>query len=261
MYANSIILVRKPRRLTSRETAEIVRSVLGAKKAGHAGVLDLNATGVLVVALDEAVKLMPLLMSLDKEYEGVMQVHRHVSTQDLQSAFSRFTGMIVQRPPVRSNVKREPREREVISMEMLEKNKRNVRFRVRCQSGTYIRKLASDIGLSMGMGAHLVSLERTKTGPFLLKDCFTIKDIRRGRFVPVSIEEALERLGIRKVLIQEADISRARGGTPVELSKASVPQGLQEGETVSVFCGDMLVALGRPKGKYLEITRVFNVSL
>ena len=80
--------------------------------------------------------------------------------------FNRFLGPIYQMPPVRSAVKRELRARTIHELELLERDRRLVLFRTRCESGTYIRTLANDLGEALGVGAHLTDLRRTRSGPF-----------------------------------------------------------------------------------------------
>ncbi|TLZ50741.1 MAG: hypothetical protein E6K18_06535 [Methanobacteriota archaeon] len=102
----------------------------------------------------------------DKEYVGVMELHQDVPDDRLQQMFRRFVGPIYQMPPLRSAVKRELRVRTIHGLELLERDGRLVLFRTRCESGTYIRTLANDLGEALGVGGHLTDLRRTRSGPF-----------------------------------------------------------------------------------------------
>jgi len=101
-----------------------------------------------------------------KEYVMVVQLHQPVSENKLREVFSKFVGEIYQRPPLRSSVKRTIRIRRIHYIDLIEYNGKYALVRVRCQAGTYMRKLAHDIGLILGVGAHMRELRRTRTGPF-----------------------------------------------------------------------------------------------
>jgi H/ACA ribonucleoprotein complex subunit 4 len=116
-----VILIDKPKGMTSRQVCEFVKEKLKAKKAGHSGTLDANATGLLLIALDEAVKAMPLFEKMDKTYEGVMHLHKDLELEVVEEAARKFTGRIVQKPPVKSRVKRIERERLVYFFDVVEK--------------------------------------------------------------------------------------------------------------------------------------------
>jgi H/ACA ribonucleoprotein complex subunit 4 len=245
----SIILLDKPAGPTSLEAAERVRRVFSAKKSGHAGTLDPGASGILIIALDEATKAMPVLMHLPKEYEGVMHIHRDFSESELLEAAKSFTGKIVQRPPVISAVSRVPREREIYSFEILKISGRDVSFRVSCQAGTYIRKLCSDLGEKMDMQAHMKSLVRTRVGPFSLMECITLEILEKNPEKPlISIETALERIGVKKVHVKEGSVQKILNGSPVFPEHVQKADRFQKGEHVGIFSGSRLIALGVATG-------------
>ncbi len=255
----SIVLLDKPSGPTSLECAKRVKEIFSAKKAGHAGTLDPGATGVLIIALGEATKAMPVLMNLPKEYEGVMHIHRDFSAQELRKAVKSFTGKIVQKPPVKSAVSRAPREREIYSFKITGISGRDASFRVSCQAGTYVRKLCSDTGEKMGTQAHMKSLRRTRAGPFSLKDCVTMERLDAKSLVP--IEKAFQRVGLKRILIKEESVQKILNGSPVlkEHVEKSDP-GIRAGEHVGIFSGSRLIALGvAAGGKSLASTdRVFK---
>jgi len=257
----SLILLDKPAGPTSLEAAEKTRRIFSAKKAGHAGTLDPGVTGVLIIALDEATKAMPVLMDLAKEYEGVMHIHRHFSRSELMEAVKSFTGKITQTPPVHSAVSRRPREREIYSFCILRISGRDVSFRVSCQAGTYVRKLCSDLGQKMGTQAHMKSLVRTRAGPFSLKDCVTFENLEKNpnKYL-IPIETTFQKIGVKKILVKKDVIPRILNGSPVLPEFVEKSDKLEEGGHVGIFSGRKLVALGTAtEGKAVARTeRVFR---
>ncbi len=161
-----VAVVDKPSGPTSHQVSAWVRDMFGVPKAGHAGTLDPRVTGVLPVALADATRAVEAVLAGDKEYVGVMQLHQDVEERRVRSMMARFVGEIFQIPPVRSAVKREQRTRHVYELDPLEVVGRNVLFRMRCESGTYVRTLCADIGEALGVGANLVDLRRTRTATF-----------------------------------------------------------------------------------------------
>jgi H/ACA ribonucleoprotein complex subunit 4 len=109
---------------------------------------------------------MPLVVHSVKEYVCVMELHADVPEEEIRSSLKYFTGRIYQRPPVRSSVKRVLRKRRIHSIEYLEKKGKHVLLKIRCDPGTYMRKLCHDIGIYLGVGAHMRELRRIRTGPF-----------------------------------------------------------------------------------------------
>src|SRR2546430_1416089 len=150
-----VAIVDKPAGPTSHQVSAWVRDMFSVPKAGHSGTLDPRVTGVLPVALADATRAVEAVLAGDKEYVGVFQLHQDVDPRGVRSMMARFVGEIYRVPPVRSAVKREQRTRRVFELEPLEIEGRDVLFRVRCESGTYIRTLAEDIGDVLRASAHL----------------------------------------------------------------------------------------------------------
>lgn len=101
-----------------------------------------------------------------KEYVCIMQLHGPVEESRIREVFSEFEGPIYQKPPLKASVKRRLRVRRIHELEVMEVEGRYVLFRVNCEAGTYVRKLCHDIGLVLGVGAHMKELRRTKSGVF-----------------------------------------------------------------------------------------------
>jgi len=123
-------------------------------------------TGVLPVAFEDATKVVQAFLHSGKEYVCLMILHGEVPDEDLSRVLGEFTGEIHQKPPLRASVKRESRRRTIYYLDPLERDGNRVLYRVGCQAGTYIRKLCSDIGEVLGVGAHMQELRRTRSGPF-----------------------------------------------------------------------------------------------
>ncbi len=161
-----VIPLDKPPGPTSHEVVAWIKRMFGLSKAGHGGTLDPKVTGVLPVALEEATKVIGYVVHTPKEYVCVMQLHREVGEEELRKALSLFIGEIYQRPPLRSSVKRTLRRKKVYEIELLEFTGRYALLRIYADPGTYMRKICHDVGLVLGVGAHMRELRRTKSGPF-----------------------------------------------------------------------------------------------
>ncbi len=162
----AFLLVDKPRGPTSHQVAAWVRDLVGVQRAGHAGTLDPHVSGLLWVGVGPALKLLPLLLDFPKRYVGVIDLHGRVPAAELAAALAEFEGPIFQTPPVRSAVRRERRIRTIYRLHLLEREGPHLLVDVTCESGTYLRSLAVDLGEALGAGAHLAELRRIGTGPF-----------------------------------------------------------------------------------------------
>lgn len=172
------INIDKPPGPTSHQVSEMVKEVLGVPKAGHSGTLDPKVTGCLPVGVNRAAKLNFLTLSAGKEYVGIAHFHDDVSESDIRRAFAKFTGTIMQTPPIRSAVKRQARPRTIYEFEALEIDGKDVLFRAQVQGGTYIRKLIHDVGAYLKIGAHMGDLRRTKAGSFDESSLVLLHDLR-----------------------------------------------------------------------------------
>lgn len=173
-----VINLDKPSGPTSHQIVAWVKQMLGIKKAGHGGTLDPNVTGVLPIALGRATKAIKVLLTGNKEYVGVMLLHRDVPKNRFKKVFNDFKGEIWQMPPVRAAVKRALRSRNIYESEIIEMKGRKVLFRVSCEAGTYIRTFAHDIGDALGVGAHLAQLRRVRTASFKEDTTITLHNLK-----------------------------------------------------------------------------------
>ena len=210
---NGIINIYKEQGFTSFDVVAKLRGICHIKKIGHTGTLDPDAVGVLPVCIGNATALCDMLTDKTKEYETVMMLGITTDTQDMSgtvlevkdvnlseadviSCVGEFTGDIMQVPPMYSAVKvggkklyelaregreveRKPRPVTVHSIEILDISLPRVTMRISCSKGTYIRTLCNDIGQSLGCGASMESLIRTRSGQFKIKDAVKLSVVQQ----------------------------------------------------------------------------------
>lgn len=210
--AGQLLLINKPLKWTSFDAVNKLRYKLKIKKIGHAGTLDPLATGLLIICTGKMTKRIEEFMGLEKEYTGTFIIGQTTPSFDLETevteavdissvteasilhAVKSLTGKISQLPPAHSAIKvggkraykfarqgkdveLKPREVEVSEFEITSIQFPAVNFRVVCSKGTYIRSLARDLGESLGVGAYLSQLCRTRIGNFKLENAVSIDDV------------------------------------------------------------------------------------
>jgi tRNA pseudouridine55 synthase len=197
----------------------------GVERAAHAGTLDPKVTGCLPVLLGDATRLAQVFLEGEKEYVTVLEL-QGPAPSDLEAVVAEFEGPIYQTPPKKSAVVRRRRVRTVHELTVLEAEDRRALLRIRCESGTYVRKLCHDLGLALGAGAHMGDLRRTATEPFDDRDLVTMEDLADGlAFWTEDGEEAL----LREVL-QPAEA--ALGHLPAVTIAESAAREVAEGAPV-----------------------------
>lgn len=174
---DGFIVIDKPKGPTSHQIDYWVRKITGEEKVGHIGTLDPGVSGVLVMALGKAAKLIDIVHEFSKEYIFVIKFHGGIEREKLSDLAVKFTGPIYQIPPMKSAVARSLRIREIYSLDILEMREKDALMHVKCQSGTYIRTLCTDMGYVYGTGAQMAELRRTVTGPFNESDMVTLQDL------------------------------------------------------------------------------------
>ena len=194
----AIINLDKPKGPTSHQVSAYVQKIFNIKKSGHSGTLDPKVTGVLPTAIGRATRVVQHLLTSGKEYIVLMHLHKEIEENKIREIMNEFVGKIRQLPPIKSAVKRQWRSREIYYIDILEISEQDVLFRVGCQAGTYIRKLCSDIGDKLEIGAHMAELRRTQTGPFKEETLVTLHDCTDA--LHLWKEEGNEEY-IRKVLL------------------------------------------------------------
>jgi H/ACA ribonucleoprotein complex subunit 4 len=220
-----ILNVDKPVGPTSFQVAEKVGKMVGATKFSHFGTLDPKVSGVLPIALNRACKLTGFFISHDKTYVGIMRMHEEVSIEKIREKIKeKFLGKIKQTPPVKSRVKREEREREIHSFDLLEKEGKDILFQVKCQGGTYIRKLIDDLGNELGIGAHMLELRRISAGIF---------EETEKRFVTLyQLEKAIEENKLGEIILPAEEALQKI--LPVVFVKNSEKKRLYTGKAVYI---------------------------
>ena len=232
---DGVLLVDKAEGMTSHDVVALIRRKLEMKKVGHCGTLDPIATGLLLLTLGRGTKIQDLLMSEDKKYAGTFALGITTSTQDregevieerpvpaldenqVRAAFEKFCGDFYQTPPMVSAIKhrgvplyklarqgkvveREPRLVHVYRYTVDRIALPEIDFSVVCSKGFYVRTYVHDIGETLGCGAHLKSLRRTKSGRFGVDRAISVAEIKTA-----SREEILKRI------LTLPEVSRMRG--------------------------------------------------
>ena len=220
---NGILLVNKPKGVTSRAVVNHVVRKLNIKKIGHTGTLDPLATGVLVLCIGRATKLAEKITAKDKEYLVTVQVGIETDTLDvtgkilkqkkdyslsedkLKETLNFFKGEYLQEVPKYSAVKVNgkrlyeyaraglevelPKKNvKIFSIELLDFNKDEFKFKVHVSKGTYIRSLIRDIGNKLSIPMCMKELVRTKQGEYLLEDCYTSEEIEKDKYKIIAID-------------------------------------------------------------------------
>jgi tRNA pseudouridine55 synthase len=218
-----VVVVDKPAGMTSHDVVARVRRLAGTRKVGHAGTLDPMATGVLVVGLDRATRMLGHLTLTEKSYDATVRLGATTTTDDaegevvtstsavavsedaVRAALRDYEGTIMQVPSTVSAIKvggkrayalaRDGQEVELaarpVTVHAIEADDfrregefLDFRLRIRCSSGTYIRAIARDFGAALGVGGHLTSLRRTAVGPFTVDDANS--DLDHLDVVPIA---------------------------------------------------------------------------
>lgn len=207
-----ILLIDKPKGLTSFDVIRRLRRISPIRKIGHAGTLDPMATGMLICLSGKATRLMNHFMGQKKVYTGVIRLGQttpsfdaetevdnerdasHVTDVDIERALTQLTGEITQQTPVYSAVKvggerlyKKARRGERVTLPfrhvsveefiITHRNGNDLTFQVTCSSGTYVRSLAHDLGQLLAVGGHLVALRRTQSGSFSVDDAWPLEEL------------------------------------------------------------------------------------
>lgn len=263
---DGIFIVNKPKGITSFDVVARMRRICDTKKIGHAGTLDPDAVGVLPVCVGRATKIIEYLMEKDKVYQVELMLGTATETQDssgsilyekpvtasiedIEGAIKSFLGESMQIPPMYSAVRvngkrlyelarkgieieRKPRAITISKLDILSIDKKEDKviavFNVECSKGTYIRTLCNDIGEKLDCGGHMMSLSRTRSGPFKLENSFTLeslenlKDTDDLHSAKLSIDKAV--LYMPQVYVNENEAKRLRNG--LTILKESLQTGL-----------------------------------
>lgn len=244
-----ILNIDKPSGPTSFTVSDFVRKKLKLRKTSHFGTLDPKVTGVLPIALNRACKLTGYFISHDKTYVGIMRMHENIEMKKIEKVIKeKFLGKIKQTPPVKSRVARVEREREISKFELLEQDGKDILFEVKCQGGTYIRKLIDDLGKELRIGAHMLELRRTQAGIFNEENSINLyefeKAIEEGDLDKIVIPAEV---AIKKVLpvikIKEKNLKQILTGKPIKKEDLIEKQEFEKDKVVSVFCDEKFIGI------------------
>lgn len=275
-----LINLDKPSGMTSRDAVNVVQRLVRPAKVGHAGTLDPLATGVLVVCLGTATRLIPYLQDQRKTYRATFRFGVSSESHDLEcepvpleqapqltrsqieQAVPEFVGTIEQIPPVYSavhvagrraydlarkgkSVELAPRTVEIDRLELIrfDEARQEADFEIVCGSGTYIRSLGRDLAIRLGTAAVMTALRRTAVGSFRVNDAHSPKRLDAASLTDMLSppQAALEQLP--RVELDDAHVAALRQGQFVERPSG---RAFSDGESVAVFSADArLVAVAR----------------
>ena len=267
---NGTLIIDKPAGITSHDVVARVRRTIGQRRVGHTGTLDPFATGVLVVLLGNATRLLQFLSGAEKDYEAVIRFGYATDTGDvtghpvdfhgelpgpptlrqgdIEAAMASLRGEITQVPPMYSAkkvkgeklyelarrgevIERTPVQVTISDFAMIETDEelltthedgtRDLRVKVACSAGTYVRTLAEDLGARLGVGAHLAALRRTRAGGFKVEDAITLErlaelaEAHEVAGVMISMDETVEHLPV--VELNDNEVRRVLNGVDIEI--------------------------------------------
>ncbi len=280
-----IILVNKPRGLSSFTVVNIVRKRLGAKKAGHLGTLDVAGEGLLPVALDKATCLFDYYLSKDKIYKTVFEFGWTTDTLDLEGKETNRNDKIISReeilkviptlegkypqmPPQYSakkingqkaydiarsggQVELKPKEIRVYSIKLLQEIKPNVfEFEIHCSSGTYIRSIARDMADRLSTFGVMQSILRTKCSDFTLENAYTLEEIKKGNYQIINVETLFD---YTKIYFNEEQTQRLKNG---QFVKVGIEMALKDG-VYKAYYGQEFLGVFESNNKVLKFIYKF----
>ncbi len=275
---NGVLILDKPKGITSHKAVSEVNKIVKAKRAGHTGTLDPFATGVLPICFNNATKIIPYMKDDFKKYEAV--IHLGISTDTLDNtgkvlkesdpgilnknviidAFSKYKGKIKQIPPMFSAIKKDgvrlyelarkgievertPREVTINDIELLEFDSPLIRFKVECSRGTYIRVLAEDISNDLGCGGHLKELRRIESDGFNIEKALTIEDIKNGHIELTSLKDVLSHM--TEISVSSDLASQIRQGKQIQKSHMNLNDlpDFRIGDHLKIYENSSLVSI------------------
>ena len=282
-----LVIVDKPAGMTSHDVVARIRRLAKTRRVGHAGTLDPMATGVLVIGIDKATRLLTFLVADDKDYLATIRLGQATVTddaegditstadasgitdEDIKNAVAAHTGSIKQRPSAVSAIKIDgkrsyARVRDGENVELPERDVLVSQFRVDAirragslvdidvfttvSSGTYIRALARDIGAALGVGAHLTMLRRTRSGAMRIDDAHTLEDLE-ANFTYVDLDAAVA-AALPTLSVDAQQAALVRNGR-------RIPSDLADGTTYGVFSDGVALAISTSREGQLVPDVVF----
>ena len=259
---SGIVLVNKPKGISSNKVVNIVKHALKAKKCGHLGTLDLEGEGLLPVTVNKGTKLFDFFLQKDKTYEAnfvfgietdtldtsgkVMKVKEvNFTYSELENAVKGMIGKYAQMPPQYSAKKvngkvgykearkggtlnLSPKEVEIYDFKILGEVEKNIyRFEITCSSGTYIRSIARDLAYHLGTYGSMHCILRTRCGVFCLKDAYSLDEIESGNFKVIPCDSVFN---LPKISLSEKENFKILNGQILDISEKDGEYKLYFGE-------------------------------
>jgi len=275
-----VLLLDKPPGLTSHDVVNRVRKRLGIRKVGHGGTLDPDATGLLIVCVGGATKLLEYITGADKEYvaevcfgestttddasgETVAKADAsHLRHSDIAAVLPEFTGLIEQRVPAYSavhvdgqrayqlarrgvDIELPLRQVEIHELDLLSLatgNPATAKLRVACSKGTYIRSLCRDLGLRLGIPAHMAMLRRTKSGSFTIGESIPLEQWEQHPNPKDMLIAPVDAVPLPRLDVPQDLARRLAQGQKVWTVAPSVSVAVQ-GASVAVVASGILAAV------------------
>ncbi len=241
---SGIILINKPKGISSNTAVNIVKHAVGAKKCGHLGTLDLEGEGLLPVTVNSATKLFDYFLQKDKTYitifvfgfetdtldlsgKVIKEKETNVTLDDVKSAAHKLVGKQNQMPPLYSakkvngqvayksarngqQIDLNPKEIEIYSIKVLREIEKNTfEFEISCSSGTYIRSVCRDMAQIMSTYGSMQCILRTRCGMFDLKDAFTLEDVKNGNYSIIPCDTLFD---YDKIYLNETETQKLLNG-------------------------------------------------
>lgn len=291
---NGVINIFKPKGLTSHDVVNIMRKVTGIRKIGHTGTLDPNATGVLPLCIGKATRISEYLLDMDKEYIGELSLglatdtldidgkainhsSKIVNEDDINNAFNKFRGKVLQEPPMYSAlkhqgkklyelaregkvIKRSCREIYIYDIKVLKNiDNKKIIFYIKCSRGTYIRTLCDDIGKTLGTYGYMSYLMRVGVGDFKIWDSYSI-DYIRGLdkssidTIILPMDKALNHLD--KLHVDDKYFNKLKNGARVPLPVNSI-NNYRKDSLLRVYSNNIFIGIGR----IIESNNLFYIKM
>ncbi|MDX1416508.1 MAG: tRNA pseudouridine(55) synthase TruB [Candidatus Promineifilaceae bacterium] len=274
MSFEGVFNIDKPQGITSHDAVNRLRRLSGIRRVGHAGTLDPLATGVLIICIGRATRLVEYLIGLPKEYEAIIRLGQvtdsydadgalvseqdiTVSGSDIKKSLAKFRGRIQQRAPIYSAIKKQGvplyklardgvsvkapvREVEIYELAIVSWEKPNLEIKVRCAAGTYIRSLAHDLGQELGCGGHITSLTRTSVGNFRLSNAVSLDDLHDENWSDYSLPadiavQHLPRLDLRADEAHRVQLGQRIGRLDIHPEASIVRAYEQNGRFIGIL--------------------------
>ena len=273
---DGILVIDKPNGMTSHDVVAKARKILGTRKIGHTGTLDPLATGVLVLCIDKATKLVPLLTCEEKFYEVEMKFGIKTDTGDITGnvietasaeinidiLYSTIQNMIVkqmQLPPMFSAVKingkklyeyaregieveREAREIEIFDISNVSYENEILKYTIHCSKGTYVRTVCEDIAQRLGTVGTMTNLRRIKSGSFSIEDSLKLEEISKDKIVTI------DKLFDKEIILNDKELFKLINGMELIYS---IDDGMYKIYTIENE-NKKFIGIGKMKDKRLK---------